>query len=232
MPDRSFTPQQKKALSLVILALFLLFCAAAGWFIGRPMVRFAAEPEQFRAWVEGYGPWGGLLYAAMVFLQVLVALIPGEPLEICGGYAFGAVAGTLWCLLGATAGSLLVFWLVRRFGRGMVELFFSREKVENLRFLRSSPRRDLLLLLLFMLPGTPKDLLCYFAGLTDLPWRKWLLICSLGRLPAIVTSAVGGGALGTENYGGAVWVFAATAALSLAGVGLYRLTAEKHNKHA
>ena len=230
MPDRSFTPQQKKVLSLVILAVFLLFCGAVGWFIGRPMVHFAQDPEQFRAWVEGYGIWGGLLYAAMVFVQVLVALIPGEPLEICGGYAFGAVAGTLWCLLGATTGSLLVFALVRRFGRSMVELFFSREKVEKLSFLRSSPKQDLLFWLIFMLPGTPKDLLSYFAGLTDLSWRKWLLICSVGRLPSVITSTLGGGALGTENYGGAIWVFAATAALSLLGVGLYRLVMKQHNK--
>ena len=230
MKEFSFTPQQKKWISVVIAAVFLLFCGAVGWFIGRPMVRFASDPEQFRAWVESFGPWGGILYAAMVFLQVLVALIPGEPLEICGGYAFGAVPGTLLCLLGATAGSLLVFALVRRFGRAMVELFFSREKVENLRFLQSSPKRDFLFWLIFMLPGTPKDLLCYFAGLTDLPWRKWIFICSVGRLPSVITSTLGGGALGTENYGGALWVFAATAALSLIGVGIYRLVVARHEK--
>lgn len=230
MKEFAFTQRQKKCISLGIVAVFLLFCGAVGWFVGRPMVRFAREPEQFRAWVAGFGIWGGLLYAGMTFLQVLVALIPGEPLEICGGYAFGAVPGTLLCLLGATAGSILVFWLVRRFGRAIVELFFSREKVQSLTFLHSSPRRDFLFWLIFMMPGTPKDLLCYFAGLTDLPWRKWLFICSVGRLPSIITSTIGGGALGTENYGGAVWVFAATAALSLLGVGIYRLVTVRNEK--
>ena len=228
MRDFAFTQRQKKWISLAITAFFLLFCGAVGWFVGRPMVRFAQDPEQFRAWVEGFGPWGSILYAAMVFLQVLVALIPGEPLEICGGYAFGAVPGTILCLLGATAGSLLVFGLVRRFGRGMVELFFSREKVESLRFLHSSPRRDFLFWLIFMMPGTPKDLLCYFAGLTDLSWRKWLLISSVGRLPSVITSTLGGGALGTGNYSGALWVFAATAGLSLLGLGIYRLVTKHH----
>ena len=221
MKEFSFSQQQKKWLSLAIVTVFLLFCAAVGWFVGRPMVRFAQDPEQFRAWVEGYGIWGGLLYAAMVFVQVLVAVIPGEPLEICGGYAFGAVPGTLLCLLGAVAGSLLVFALVRRFGRAMVE---------SLSFLHSSPKRDFLFWLIFLMPGTPKDLLCYFAGLTDLSWRKWLLICSVGRLPSVLTSTLGGGALGTGNYSGALWVFAATAALSLLGLGIYRLVTKHHGK--
>ena len=230
MNDTSFSPKRKKVLTILSIIAFLLFCAAVGWFIGRPMVRFAQEPEQFRRWVEGYGFWGGLIYAGMVFLQVLVALIPGEPLEICGGYAFGAVKGSILCLAGAVAGSVLVFALVRRYGRAAVELFFSREKVEKLSFLHSSPKRDFLFWLIFMMPGTPKDLLCYFAGLTDLTWRKWLLICSVGRLPAIITSALGGGALGTEDYTGAVWVFAATVALSLLGAGIYRLTIARHGK--
>ena len=222
MKEFSFTPQQKKWISLAMVAIFLLFCGAVGWFIGRPMVRFASDPEQFRAWVEGFGAWGGIVYALTVFLQVIVALIPGEPLELCGGYAFGAVGGTLWCLVGAVAGSVVVFALVRRFGRALAEVFFSREKLEKLTFLQTSPRRNLLFWVIFTLPGTPKDLLCYFAGLTDMKWKQWLVICSGGRLPAIITSALSGNALGEQNYLTAVIVFGATFALSGLGLLIYR----------
>ena len=225
-----FTPQQKKAIGAAAIIVFLAFCLAAGWFAGRPMIRFAEEPERFRSWVETYGAWGSLLYAGMVFLQVLVALIPGEPLEICGGYAFGAIEGTLLCLAGAVAGSVLVFAFVRRFGRELVEIFFPREKLQKLRFLQSSPKRDFLFWIIFMLPGTPKDLLCYFARLTDLSWKKWLLICSVGRLPSILTSTLGGDALGEENYISAIVVFAVTLGVSLAGLGLYRFVVARHQK--
>nr|MBP6239614.1 TVP38/TMEM64 family protein [Oscillospiraceae bacterium] len=94
---RTLTEQQKKTLSVLAIVIFVLLSAALAWFVGRPMVRFARQPEQFRAWVDGHGAWGPLAYAAMVFLQVLVAIIPGEPLEIAGGYAFGAWAGTALC---------------------------------------------------------------------------------------------------------------------------------------
>lgn len=227
---RAFSEKEKKIIAGAAAAVFLLVCAAIGWFVGRPLVRFAAEPEQFRAWVDSHGPWGGALYMAMVFLQVLVALIPGEPLEICGGYAFGVVRGSLLCLAAGVAGSVVVFAFVRRFGRPLVEIFFSREKLDRLRFLQSSPRRSILFWVIFTLPGTPKDLLCYFAGLTDMPWRQWLLICSVGRLPAIITSAMGGSALGAENYGSAIIVFAVTMAVSAAGLLIYRAVQKRHEE--
>ena len=223
MEDKQrLTARQRKLLGAAALVIFLAFCAAAGWFVGRPLVRYAREPEQFRAWVESFGARGGIVYALTVFLQVIVALIPGEPLELCGGYAFGAVGGTLWCLAGAVAGSVAVFALVRRFGRALAEVFFSREKLEKLTFLQTSPRRNLLFWVIFTLPGTPKDLLCYFAGLTDMKWKQWLVICSAGRLPAIITSALSGNALGEQNYLAAVIVFGATFALSGVGLLIYR----------
>ena len=229
---RTLTEQQKKTLSVLAIVIFVLLSAALAWFVGRPMVRFARQPEQFRAWVDGHGAWGPLAYVAMVFLQVLVAIIPGEPLEIAGGYAFGAVWGTVLCLLGAFLGSVAVFAVVRKWGVPLVEVFFPREKLEKLSFLKTSPKRTALLWLVFTVPGTPKDLLCYFAGLMDLSWPSWLLIASVGRLPSIITSTVGGNALGLQNYQFAAVTFAAT--LVIAGVGLliYRQVCRRHEKPA
>ena len=81
-----------------------------------------------------------------------------------------------------------------------------------------------------MLPGTPKDLLCYFAGLTNIRFPVWLLICSLGRLPSIVTSTIGGNALGTKNYWGAVLVFVITLAISAAGLLFYDRLCDRKQK--
>ncbi len=91
----------------------------------------------------------------MVIVQVIIALIPGEPFEIAAGYAFGAWEGTLLCLLASTIGSILVFSLVRRFGLRVVRLFFSPEKLHTLRFLKDSRGRDFLFFLIFLIPGTP-----------------------------------------------------------------------------
>ena len=232
MPNKpTLTQKQKKAVALAALLLFILLSLAVFWFVGRPMVRFAKEPELFRQWIAGLGLWGKAVYVGMCMLQVVVAIIPGEPLEICGGYAFGGVWGSILCMLGLFLGSVAVFWLVRRLGQPIVEIFFPPEKLDKLHFLKSSPKRNFLFWLIFTIPGTPKDLLCYFAGLTDLSWPSWLLIASVGRIPSIVTSTVGGDALGMQNYQFAVVTFLAT--LVIAGVGLliYRQVCRRHDAH-
>ncbi len=228
MKQKTLSDKQKKRLAAGAVVIFILFSVAVFWFVGRPMIRFARQPELFRSWVEERGVWGRVAYVGMMVLQVLVAIIPGEPLELCGGYAFGALWGTVLCLLGAVLGSVMVFAFVRRFGQPLVEVFFSREKLESLRFLHSSPKRDALFWLIFTVPGTPKDLLSYFAGLTDLSWGKWLLITAVGRLPSILTSTIGGDALGVQNYQFAIITFAVTLAISGAGLLIYRAICRRH----
>lgn len=222
------TEKQKKLAASGGIALFLILLAAVAWAAGRPLVRFARQPELFRLWVESHGLWAPAAYVAMVFLQVVVAVIPGEPLEIAGGYAFGAWWGTVLCLLGAVLGSVVVFALVRRWGMPLVEIFFPREKLEKLRFLHGSPKRTALLWLIFTVPGTPKDLLCYFVGLTDLPWRTWLAMATLGRLPSIITSTLGGGALGEREYTTAIIAFAVALAVAGGGYLVYRAVCARH----
>lgn len=211
----------------------LLGVTAAGlltWHFLSPLIKLAADPESFRAWVAENRLLSRLIYILAVILQVLIAVIPGEPLELAGGYAFGALEGTLLCLAAATLGSILVFLLVRKFGIRLAEVFFSKEKLHSLSFLKSSKRREILFFILFSIPGTPKDLLCYFAGLTDMRFSSWLLICTVGRLPSLVTSTVGGSALGDGSHLFAIAVFAVTLLVSGAGLLIYRKICERHKR--
>ena len=220
--QRHLTERQKKWIAGGGLCLFLLLSLLIFWFAGRPLIRFAQEPERFRQWVDQQGLWAHVLFTGMVILQVIVAVIPGEPLEIAAGYAFGAVEGTLLCVLGTFIGGILVFLLVRRFGLRAVEVFFPPEKLQKPRFLHNERRLSQWVFFIFFLPGTPKDVMCYFVGLTSMPLRTWALISAVARLPSIITSTVGGNALGMGEYTFAVVVFAATLAISGLGMLLYR----------
>jgi len=79
-----------------------------------------------------------------------------------------------------------------------------------------------LMTILMVVPGTPKDLLTYFAGLTDIAWGPWLLICSLGRVPSVVTSVWGGSAFGDGNYTKTVLIVALILLLTGLGAWIYR----------
>ena len=84
MEKRHFTENQKKLIGGVAIVIFVVFSAAICWFVGKPMVKFVSEPEKFRMWVDSHGLWSQVAYVGMTLLQVLVAVIPGEPLEISG----------------------------------------------------------------------------------------------------------------------------------------------------
>lgn len=224
------TDRQKKIWGIAAIAGMVVFMGLLCWFVGRPMLRFVSEPEKFRAWIDGHGIGGRLAFIGMVVFQIIVAIVPGEPLEIGAGYAFGAVEGTALCLIGAVLGSAAVVLLVRRYGIKLVEVFFSREKILSLRFMQDNRRLKLLVFIVFMIPGTPKDLLCYVVGLTTLQMHDWLWISFVARIPSIITSTIGGNALGEGNYIFAAAVFAVTLLISLGGILLYRHICRKENE--
>lgn len=216
------TEKHRKLVWLLAVIVFLAFMAAITWFVGRPMVALAESPEDFRAWVDSAGIWGRILFVGMVVLQVLVAFIPGEPIELAAGYAFGFWEGSLLTLTGFLAGSWLVFALVRKFGVKLVEVFFSRNKLDEIKFLQNPKKTKVITFLLMLIPGTPKDMLSYFAGLTKLTTREFLLIVTVGRLPSLLTSTVTGAAAGEKNYLLSGISLAVTLLLTVLGVLYYR----------
>ena len=200
------------------------------WFVGRPMLQFVSQPELFRDWVDSHGVFGRLAFLGMMMFQVFVAIIPGEPLEIGAGYAFGVLEGTALCLLATTLASGVIFLIVKKYGMKFVTLFVAEEKIRSLKFLRNTQRLEFIVFLLFFIPGTPKDVLTYMVGLTPMKLRVWLLITTVARIPSVVTSTIGGDALGTQEYLFAVIVFVATAAVSGLGVLAYRAIRSRHQR--
>ena len=227
---RPLTKKQKQWIAGSGIFLFLLLSALVCWFAGKPLIQFVQEPERFREWVDQQGVWAPLAFMGMIILQIVVAVIPGEPLEIAAGYAFGAWEGTLLCLLGAFLGRTVVFLLVRRFGTRAVEVFFPLEKLQEWRFLQNKRRLAFWVFFLFFLPGTPKDVLCYLVGLTDLPLKSWLIISMIAPFPSIITSTIGGDALGMGNYAFAILVFLLTGIISGLGLLIYRRVCQRQER--
>ena len=223
------TSKKNKLIGILCIAAFLIILIVVFIFVGEPMIKFAKEPERFREWVDNLGVWGRLAFIGMIALQIVVAVIPGEPLEIVAGYAFGVFEGTLLCMLGSLAGGVIVFLFVRYFGVKVVDIFIPHEKITQLKFLNTKRKLTMLTTIVFLIPGTPKDVLTYFVGLTPMKITTWMLITSLARFPSIITSTMGGNALGTKEYIAAVIIFAATVIISAAGLLVYKkISSRKH----
>ncbi len=208
----------------VVVAVFV----AATLLLWKPLSAVFQQPEQFRAWVDAHGFRGRLAFIGMDMLQVVFAFLPGEPMELGAGYAFSTWEGTALCLIGDAAGTAIIFLLVKRFGIRMVETFVSREKLLSVSFLKDSERLNLLVFILFLIPGTPKDVFTYVLGLTPMTLGKVLLLTSVGRIPSVLTSTITGNALGMQDYRSAVWVYAITGVVSVAGILVYRRFAKRH----
>ena len=214
-------PDAKKRGGIYKLILFALIMLILTVLCGRPIISAVKDPVAFRSWVDGYGFWGKLVFFLMTYVQTVIAFIPGEPLEIAAGYAFGAVPGLVITLLGQMLGSVTVFLFVRKFGMKLVEIFVSREKIASMRFLRNQKKLEALIFFIFLAPGTPKDAICYFVGLTPMRLGVWMLISSVARIPSIVSSTIGGNALGIGRIPQAILVFTITFAVSACGYILY-----------
>ena len=212
----------------IITAAALILMAAFSFYVGFYLLSFIRQPEQFRLWISSFKAFAPLAYIFITCLQILIPIIPGEPMEMIAGYAFGPFNGTLLCILAESIASIIVLLIVRRFGRKIVEVFFSKEKINSLSFLKSSKNRIILYALIFIMPGTPKDLLCFFGGLTDIDQMILIPIITLGRLPSIITSTLTGDSFSLQRYDKVLIFIAITAILSLTGIITYRLIEKKN----
>lgn len=219
-------PENVKARKIVgicsLAAVLIIFILIAN-FVGRPLVRqFQESPETFRDYVKANGLLGALIMMGIVALQVVVAIIPGEPIELGAGFVFGWAEGAILCLLGSAAASALVYLAVRKWGVRLVELFFPREKITRFSFLQNEKKLDLLVFILFLIPGTPKDMLTYLVGLTPMKLRTFLLLTTVARIPSVVSSTVTGSLAQKGSYTAALITYGITLAISLVCILWYR----------
>ena len=220
--------RRRKLLAGISLAVIVLLVILVTLFVSHWLRSFTQE--DFRDYVRSFGPLGPLVVLILQVLQVFIALIPGEIVESAAGYILGPWLGTAVCYLGIAIASTLIFTLTRRYGVKLVEVFVSREKINELRFLNTEQKRNNLIFLLFFIPGTPKDLLTYFVGLTEIRLRTFLILSMIARVPSMVTSTFGGHLIGQERYIGAAILYGITGLLSLLGmVGYNRYLKKKES---
>ncbi len=227
------TNQQKNLRNKRILGvLSLLICVALlfflSYFVIYKFLAIGTSPENFKTFIEGYGWAGRFVALGIQILQVFIALIPGEFVEVGMGLAYGAIEGTLICLIGVGFASALVFCLVKIWGIKLVELFVEREKIDSLKIINSEKKLNTLVFVLFLIPGTPKDLLTYIVPLTRMKLSEFLFITLFARIPSVVSSTIGGDFFASGKYLQGVLLLLITGSISVLGIILYRIILKKY----
>jgi uncharacterized membrane protein YdjX (TVP38/TMEM64 family) len=210
----------KRKSPLAYIAFPLFICLLAGLvvvFRGELWALFR-DKEAIRGWIEGRGIWGAFGFILLQVIQVVVFVIPGEIVQVAGGYAFGFWLGCLYSLIGITLGSVVNFYAGRLLGRPFVESLFARDKIEKVEAVTGSGKAAAGFFLLFVIPGIPKDVLCYVAGVSRLRFLVFLGISMAGRLPGILGSSYMGSAAYSGAWCGAIIVLAIAAALFVLGL--------------
>lgn len=186
------------------------------------LLTWLADARAVRAFVSDHAFVSRLAMLGINIVQVLLAFLPGEPVELASGYAFGFWEGTALCLVASGLATSAIYWATRRWGWKLVGLFFDRSLFDRFSWLKSAKRLELIMLIVFLIPGTPKDFLTYFAGLTNMRFLPVVLIATFGRIPSIVTSTIAASAVGSGNWPLVACTLVASAFLLAVGGLMYR----------
>lgn len=215
--------KRRKRIGILSLIVIAVVFGLIAYFVGFPLVKQLKEdPGSFRDYVKSHGALGPFLMMGIMALQVVVAIIPGEPFEWGSGFVFGWFEGALWCLLGSAVASAILYLAVRKWGVKLVEAFFPREKIMKYAFLQDEKRLNLLTFILFLIPGTPKDLLTYLMGLTPMRFTPYILLSSLARIPSLVSSSIAGNFSLQGNWTATVITYAINLLISVPFIIWYR----------
>lgn len=220
----------KDSIPIIIFILIMGALTIAFW----PYIaRLGTEEgrEEFKIWVDGLGFAGWLVTLGIQLLQIFLAFIPGEPVEILLGVVWGPWLGMLTCLIGIFIGTSVIYLLVRALGMPFVKKMVGGEDLTKYKFLRDKNKVEITVFILFFIPGTPKDALSYIAPIAPIHPVKYILIATFARIPSIITSTLLGDSIVEGNYTMAIIVFLITAIISVLGIILGNKYVELRNKN-
>lgn len=214
------TKQQKIALAGVLLTV--IACISLYIIFGRELINIVSDPVLFREWLNGFGVFDELVFILVRAAQTMIKFIPAEPLEIGAGYAWGAVPGMLYCVIGNLIGTIAILALTKRYGSRVIEFFLPVKNLKSLPLFQNSERIYLLLFILYLIPGSPKDGMTYLVGMMSVKAMPFILITGIARIPSVLTSTLCGSTLAEQQYGDSILIFAVMVVLAVLGGMVYR----------
>jgi len=211
---------KKKSKMLKVLITVLAIVVLVGIIVYLfPIVKNLIKPEgriEFKEKIDELGILGVLLLFALQLAQIFLIIIPGEPIEILAGMCYGTIGGLIFITISSAIITTIIIFLVGKLGRKFVYEFFSKEridKIENSKMFKNPKRLEWIMIILFLIPGTPKDLIVYIAALLPINPYRFIIISSIARFPSVISSTLAGAKLATGNWKSSIFIYLITFAI-------------------
>ena len=223
--------KKSKTIKLIIFITVILILIGFTIYLF-PIVKSLFNPEGrevFKVQIQESGVKGALMLLGLELAQILMPIIPGEPIEILAGMCYGTLGGFVFITISVLLITTFIFFMVRKFGRDFLYTMISKEKIdkiENSKLFKNPKKIEYIMLILFFIPGTPKDLLTYIAGILPINPLRFILISTLARFPSTISSTTAGSTLVEGNW----YIGIAMYVIIFVIVGIIMLLAKKFDK--
>ncbi len=206
----------KKKIGIIIAVIIALILLILLWDTFKVLLTEEGRLA-FKNVVTNIGIKGYLIIIGLTIAQVFVAILPGEPIELLAGMCYGTFGGLITIYIGVFISNCIIFWLVRKVGKASIYNFLSKEKIEKIEKSKffNSKNIESILLILFIIPGTPKDLLTYIGAMLPVDAKKFIILSTLLRFPSIITSTIVGKNLIIGNIYFSIIVYVLTFVISI-----------------
>lgn len=217
--DYNYKVSKKSKIIKIIVFVITVFLLIGLTFYFYPIMKGLITREgreQFRVKINEKGKTGMFLLFGLQAVQIILPILPGEPIELLAGMCYGAIGGFIFITISAFVVDALIFFIVRKFGRDFVYTMVKKErieKIENSKLFTNPKKIEYIMLILFLIPGTPKDILVYIAGLLPINPVRFLIITAIARIPSVISSTYTGSTFVEGNWIVGIVMYAVSFAL-------------------
>ena len=197
----------KKILSVVkfiVLIIILIGIPAYILLFQRAVIAHFRSFDDVLNYMLKYKTEGIFVYFGAQILQIMISVLPGQVFQFVAGYMFGFWPGLLYSIIGAFLGSTITYYLAKFLGEDAMHLFFGQEKMKYFIERLNSKRAYIIVFLIYLIPGLPKDLVCYAAGVSDMKYKAFIILSTVGRIPGMCGSLLFGAMYLQKSYVGMI----------------------------
>ncbi len=212
--------KKKKYIQMIMLIIFIAVMVIATYLM-IPLIKLLNTEEGrllIAEKVKAHGTLSVLMFLLLQIIQVVVAIIPGEPVEVMGGILFGGFGGFGLCMAGVLVGTVTVYYLVSWVGKPLVNAVVDSDKLNKYKILNDNRRLELFIFVLFLIPGTPKDALTYLVPMTKIKPHKFFIYSTIARIPSVISSTFVGSNIGKGRWVLSIVIFSLTVVIGLVGI--------------